>query len=284
MRMPRPSQGALMVLIALSAVCPAQAQHRATGGHAQAGHGQATHRGNSAATPQLQKQMEQQYQQAVMQEQAQMAAMAKQAQHAHQQRLQSFNEWAKNGSASPGQSQSGTASHLPQSPAAFAAWYKTQKRNKALSKSYDPAFDQYRDYEKSLQAGAKHRNHSNSTATAHKTQNPQPSTPANAQLAPAVQSLQVRSSASRPNSQNAPQRTAAPTSVVPSTNVRQMSAARASQIPSMTPRSSALNSSNPQQLSVAQASSAQATNPRQLPVTQMTPTQSLNPRSPRSLR
>jgi hypothetical protein len=95
MRMPYLSQGALMVFITLLAAGPARAQHPAAAGHAQGANVQAAHRGNAAAmpqmTPQLQKQMAQQYQQAFMQEQAQMAAMAKQAQQAHQQRLQSFN-------------------------------------------------------------------------------------------------------------------------------------------------------------------------------------------------
>ena len=180
MRMPYLSQGALMVFIILLAACPARAQHHAAAGHAQGANVQAAHHGNPTAihqmTPQLQKQMEQQYQQAIIQEQAQMAAMVKQAQHAHQQRLQSFNEWVKNDSASSGQSQSSSLSHLPQSPGAFAAWYKTQKHNKAVNKSYDPAYDQYRGYEKSQQASRLHRNHSNTTATAHQTQNPQPST------------------------------------------------------------------------------------------------------------
>ena len=152
MRMPYLSQGALAALIILLAACPARAQH-----HAAASHAQAAHHDYPAAihqmTPQLQKQMEQQYHQAIMQEQAQMAAMAKQAQQVHQQRLQSFNEWAKSNTTSSGSAQAGSLSHLPQSPGAFAAWYNTQKRNKARNKSYDPAYDQYREFEKSLQTG-----------------------------------------------------------------------------------------------------------------------------------
>src|SRR5205807_1945751 len=37
------------------------------------------------------------------------------------------------------------------------SWYNTQKHNKARNKSYDPAYDQYRDFERSQPTSRHHR-------------------------------------------------------------------------------------------------------------------------------
>ncbi len=261
-------QGVLVASMILLAASPARAQHRGPGEPARGGNAHAAPRGNPAAIPQIspqfQKQMEQQYRQAMQQEQAQMAAMAKQAQQAHQNRLQGFQQWAKNNSASPGQSQASGLSHLPQSPYAFAAWYRTQKRHKAMNRSYDPAFDQYRAYEKTQQASRHHHSHLNPTATAHTTPQPSSSTLASTHPGRVVPSVQARSSAARSNPKNAPQQT--------TTQVQTPLQTQAPASPSQptTLSSNLPNSTGPMQESVVPVTSAPSSNLQQMPLSQMT--------------
>ena len=252
-------------------------------------------------TPQLQKQMQQQYQQAIVQEQAQMAAMAKQAQQVHQQRLQNFNGWVKNNSASSGQSQSGTLSQLPQSPGAFAGWYKKQKHNKALNKSYDPAYDQYREYEKTQQASRQHRNHSNTTATAQNsefaaidagesTARAGRSIVAGPVVCAAIELGATDGCSDVGGSVDQPTPNADGSSIPDSGDDDAIECPEFVQSGSnsLVTRASSAQSSNPQQLPLSQMTPVQSTNPQQLPVAratnaqqlplaQMTPAPSLNP-------
>jgi hypothetical protein len=137
----------------------------------------------------------------MMQQQAQMAAMEHQA---HQQRLQAFQDWQKNHAAAGPQQATGGASHIPESPAAFAAWYNTQRHNKARNKSYDPAYDKYRAFEKS-QPQSRHHRPTPAEASASASGSPQPkdaqrTDPANPQAVSAVATtpLQPNPQASNP--------------------------------------------------------------------------------------
>ena len=274
------SQGVLVAWMILLTGAPARAQHRGPVEQARGGSSHVAPRGNPAPmhqiSPQLQKQMEQQYRQAIQQEQAQMAAMAKQAQQLHQQRLQAFNQWAKNNSAAPGPSHASGLSHLPQSPSAFNAWYRTQKRHKAMNRSYDPAFDQYRAYEKAQQASRHHHNHSNSTATSTATaaRKPSSSTLASVHTGRVVPTVQAQSSAPGSNVRNAQQpttpRSQAPVSSVPPTTLSSNSPNATSPMPQPVVPVTSAPSSNLQQMPLTQMTFGPLAKPQQMPLTPMT--------------
>jgi hypothetical protein len=153
MQKPYLSASALVALCILSWGHPALAQHRGATAHAKGSKAAAAphvnqgsvQHANAQEAKMMQQQMERE-QKFMMQRQAQMAEMENKA---HQQRIQGFNEFLKSNPASTASNKTGTASTLPESPRAFAAWYNTQKHNKARNKSYDPAYDQFRAFEKS---------------------------------------------------------------------------------------------------------------------------------------
>ncbi len=173
MQKPNLSLYALVALSVLSSVHPALAQHRGATAHAQGSKAAAAPHVNQGSVPNanaqevkmMQQQMERE-QKFIMQRQAQMAEMENKA---HQQRIQGYNAFLKSNPASTGANKTTTTSNLPQSPAAFASWYNTQKHNKARNKSYDPAYDEYREFEKAqVQTSTKHRAHK--TGTMHASQ------------------------------------------------------------------------------------------------------------------
>jgi hypothetical protein len=174
MRTPYLCLGAsLMALIVVYGSCPARAQRHATAPRVSGPKAETMPRVNPGSMPHVNPQFNQQmqqYHQAMMQQQAQMAAMMHQA---HQQNLQGFQEWLKSNPGTSGQPQTGGSSHLPESPAAFASWYNTQKHNKARNKSYDPAYDQYREFEKSQKTSRHHQQKSATTPSTQQEGNPQ---------------------------------------------------------------------------------------------------------------
>jgi hypothetical protein len=167
----------------------------------------------------MQQQMQQE-QKLMMQRQAQMAEMESQA---HQQRIQGFNQWVKSNASSTTSDKVATASSLPQSPQAFAAWYNTQKHNKARNKSYDPAYDQYRDFEKSqVQTSARRHTHkTGTTQTAQQTANAQVATQANQPTSQTAPASQVQQSAHQSSVLNQPSNTPEPRLAVATPNSAQ---------------------------------------------------------------
>jgi hypothetical protein len=65
-------------------------------------------------------------------------------QQAHSQQMQQFKAWSGN---------SPSAAGLPVSAQGFKYWVETQRHNKALGVTYDPRYDQYREFVKSKKPG-----------------------------------------------------------------------------------------------------------------------------------
>jgi len=154
MRKPYMTICAVLALNLLACPRPTAAQHgarRAGGGGAIGGHLPAPH-GQQHFNPGQMQPSQQQIREAQRMEQMAREFQARQAEaarQAHLQNLHRFEEWRRNNMASSGQHTTGSGSSVPESPEAFRQWYNTQKRNRALKKSYDRAYDQVREFEKS---------------------------------------------------------------------------------------------------------------------------------------
>jgi hypothetical protein len=108
----------------------------------------------AAPSAAAQRQMQQQMTRMMQEQMKQQEAMLKMQQQMHEQHMQKFHEWTAANGMQTASGSGGTGGGLPSNPMAMQNWLHTQKHNKALGKSYDPAYDQYLSFQKEQHATA----------------------------------------------------------------------------------------------------------------------------------